>query len=76
LSFCGLPDDEARANSLLIAAAPELLEALKEAYAVMTYMGDILNGMDCVQAEDIQKTARAFTIVPLAIAKAEATDAH
>ncbi len=58
------------ADAHLIAAAPELLAALKRSLKAMDHMGDVLNGMDAVEGRD----AKIFPIwdeVRAAIAKAE-----
>ena len=58
------------ANARLIAAAPELLDALKVAYIAMQHMGNVLNNIDAVdEKEDAQHDA-AFEAVSLAIARA------
>lgn len=49
----------------------ELEEALTLAWAAMGYMGDILNDMDAVSARDLSKTAKAFRLVPEALAASE-----
>lgn len=58
------------ARSRLIAAAPDLLEALKAADAALNHLGDVLNGMDAVSEED-ELHFPAFEKVRAAIAKAE-----
>jgi len=60
-----LPDGEAQANATLIAAAPELLEALEEAYETLT---GILEDTD---GEDGERTANPLLVqARAAIAKA------
>lgn len=46
-----------------------LREALKLAYGAMNYMGDILNGMDAVEPEDVDATSPAFEAVRAALAQ-------
>lgn len=65
----GLPH---HGNARLIAAAPELLEALRDALAAMEHMGDVMNGMDIVTDED-EAHFPAFAKARAAIAKAEGT---
>jgi hypothetical protein len=60
-------------RQLEAAAAPELLEALKKAETLLNHMGDILNGLDAVTAEDVAMAAPIFEAVRAAIAKAEGT---
>ena len=67
-------DCEPEANAHLIAAAPELLEALKKAETLLNHMGDILNGLDAVTAEDAAMAAPIFEAVRAAIIKAEGTE--
>ena len=63
---------EQAANARLIAAAPELLEALRDALAAMEHMGDVMNGMDIVTDED-EAHFPAFAKARAAITKAEGT---
>lgn len=58
-------------NARLIAAAPELVEALEAAYEIMEHMGDTLNGMDCVSKEDEEYAKPRFEKVRAALAKAK-----
>jgi hypothetical protein len=37
---------------------------LETIYAAMNHLGDVLNGMDAVTADDIEKTAQAFDAMP------------
>jgi hypothetical protein len=60
--FSDEDDSEMAANARLIAAAPELLDALREAYSAITYM---MSNDDCGGA------ANALEAVVAAIAKAE-----
>lgn len=66
-----MPDAEMEANIDLIAAAPEMYEALKLAQSAMEHMGNVLNGMDAVTAEDVALATPAFEAVDSAIVKAE-----
>jgi hypothetical protein len=63
----------ALADEVIRAAAPELLEALKKAETLLNHMGDILNGLDAVTAEDVAMAAPIFEAVRAAIIKAEGT---
>ena len=65
--------DQDEANADLITPAPELLEALKKAETLLNHMGDILNGLDAVTAEDAAMAAPIFEAVRAAIIKAEGT---
>lgn len=58
-------------DARLIAAAPDMAEALEMAEAAMNYMGDILNNMDAVLPEDEAATEAAFEAVRAALAKAK-----
>lgn len=55
----------------LIAAAPDMYEALKAANKLMEHMGDTLNAMDVVTKEDAAKGLVVFNEVTAAISKAE-----
>lgn len=55
----------------VLAAAPEMLEALKLAYRAMNYFGDVLNGMGAVMPEDEDKTTPAFQAVRAILTKTE-----
>ena len=57
------------ATARLIAAAPDMLDALRDADAALEHMGEVLNDMDAVTEED-QKYFPAFGKVRAAIAKA------
>lgn len=62
--------DKTIANAHLIAAAPELLEALQLSLAAMNEMGDILNFHDMADSETVEKLTPAFEMARAAIAKA------
>ena len=61
--------DERAANALLIAAAPDLLEALKVAERALNAMGDHINGMNAEEGIS-DEVNPAFESVRTAIAKA------
>lgn len=54
-----------------IAAAPDMLAALRLALDAMNHIGDVLNGMDATMPEDEARTTPAFDAVRAAIARAE-----
>lgn len=54
----------------LIAAAPELLEALQLSLVAMNEMGDILNFHDMADSETVEKLTPAFEMARAAINKA------
>jgi hypothetical protein len=66
-------DEHAEHDARLIAAAPEMLDALKLANDAMNYLGDILNSHDMAEPEDEVKTTPAFRAVHAAIKKATGT---
>lgn len=68
--FAGEYVERARADAFLIAAAPDLLDALRDAERLLNHMGDILNGMDCVEESDEEMATPIFAKVEAAIAKA------
>lgn len=74
VDICRLMASPREANAHLIAASPDLLEALKAALKAMDYMGDIMNGMDIVMEEDEAVVNPAFMKARAAIKKAEGTD--
>lgn len=57
-------------NGTLMAAAPELLEALQLSLTAMNEMGDILNFHDMADAESVEKLTPAFEMASTAINKA------
>jgi hypothetical protein len=61
---------EMEANAKLIAAAPDMLDALHKAYECINNLGDILNAMDAVSPEDVEKTTPLIRAVTAAIKKA------
>lgn len=58
------------ADAAAIAAAPQMLEALRGCLEVMDHMGDILNGMDCVTEEDEEFATPRWEAARAAIASA------
>ena len=77
LSFSGLPDDESVANSRLISAAPELLEALKSLRVPLKIQFDLHTRMCENEGIDITTSKAYLTaksrvdMADAAIAKAE-----
>ncbi|HDX3905815.1 TPA: hypothetical protein ROF77_002117 [Enterobacter asburiae] len=61
---------EAQANANLIAAAPDLLEALQLALNAMNEMGDILNFHDLAEQSKVDELTPAFEKARAAISKA------
>lgn len=57
-------------NAQLIAAAPELLEALQLSLAAMNEMGDILDSHDMADAETVERLTPAFEMARSSISKA------
>ncbi|PXH01571.1 hypothetical protein DMR07_10780 [Citrobacter freundii] len=71
IAFAGYAtNDEEFATARLIAAAPELLEALQLSLAAMNELGDILNFHDMADAETVEKLTPAFEMARAAINKA------
>ncbi|WOJ04289.1 hypothetical protein [Citrobacter koseri] len=57
-------------NGALMAAAPELLEALQLSLTAMNEMGDILNFHDMADAETVERLTPAFEMARSSISKA------
>lgn len=53
----------------LLAERDALLDAVRLAYDAMNYLGDVLNGMDAAEPEDVERTAPAFDAVRAALAQ-------
>jgi hypothetical protein len=66
----GDDDERGEATAHLFAAAPSLYEALTQAEQLLNHMGDILNNMDAVSAEDVQMATPIFETVRAALALA------
>lgn len=57
-------------NGALMAAAPELLEALQLSLTAMNEMGDILNFHDMADSETVERLTPAFEMARSSISKA------